>query len=161
MDRSLCFKTNSEEIKKKCLSRLNIIKILSHKSWKLTTETLTNLYKSLVGSILDYSFFTITEISISNLNFLQSIQNQAIKLIHKLKPDTSTLTLREISKIPPINDRFNNLFERYIKKALAYNVFIVELINEYNETANLTAYNEFKSTPLSYVTSLLNKNEPA
>ena len=41
LDESLCFKKNAEKIKEKCMIRLDIIKILSHKTeldWKLETE---------------------------------------------------------------------------------------------------------------------------
>ena len=68
-DESLCFRKNSEKIKEKCMNRLNIIKILSHKRWKLNTDTLTSLYRSLIGSIIENSFFIISEISISTLNY--------------------------------------------------------------------------------------------
>ncbi len=34
-DESLCLNKNSEKIKEKCMNRLNIIKFLSHKRWKL------------------------------------------------------------------------------------------------------------------------------
>ena len=43
LDESLCFKKNAEKIKEKCMNRLNIIKILSHKRWKLSKDTLTSL----------------------------------------------------------------------------------------------------------------------
>jgi hypothetical protein len=46
LDESLCFKANANNIKEKCLKRLNIIKILSHPKWKLSTKTLVSLYRS-------------------------------------------------------------------------------------------------------------------
>ena len=53
LDESLCFKKNAEKIKEKCMNRLNIIKILSHKRWKLSKDTLTSLYCSLIGSVIE------------------------------------------------------------------------------------------------------------
>jgi len=41
--------------------RLNIIKILSHKRWKLTKETLKSLYRSLIG--FDLNFFDLAVFS--------------------------------------------------------------------------------------------------
>jgi len=84
------------------MSRVNKIKILSHRRWKLSKETLTPLYRSLIGSIIEYSFLTVSEISISTLNFLQAIQNQAIRLIYNLDNKTSSHTLNKISNIKPI-----------------------------------------------------------
>jgi len=113
-DESLRFKNNAVKIKEKCMSRLNIIKILSHKKWKLSKNTLESLYRSLIGSVIEYSFFTISEISINTLNYLQAIQNQAIKLIHNLDTKTSSYTLNTSNNLKPINERLNQLFERYL-----------------------------------------------
>ncbi len=150
MDESLCFKTNANNIKEKCLKRLNITKILSHPKWKLSTKTLVSLYRSLIGSIIDYSFFTISEISISILDFLQSIQNQAIRLIFKQNYDASTATLNSISNVKPINERFNFLLVLYITNARQSNPLIIQLIDEYNGAINSIIKKESDSTPLTY-----------
>ncbi|RNA13357.1 RNA-directed DNA polymerase from mobile element jockey-like, partial [Brachionus plicatilis] len=55
-DSKLNFNLLVDEIKERCNKRLNIIKILSNKKWSLNQNSLGNLYKSLVRSILDYSF---------------------------------------------------------------------------------------------------------
>ena len=83
-DEKLCFDNHVEKIREKCLKRLNIIKIISHKSWKLTERTKTNIYRALIGSIIDYSFFTESCLSDSVLNRLQTIQNRAIRIISLL-----------------------------------------------------------------------------
>jgi len=56
-DERLCFGDQIKYIQDKCLSRLNLIKILSHRTWKLGKNTLINIYRSLVGSVIDYNFF--------------------------------------------------------------------------------------------------------
>jgi hypothetical protein len=43
IDDKLKFEQHFNTIKKKCLDRLNIIKITAHKSWQLTTKTLITL----------------------------------------------------------------------------------------------------------------------
>ena len=151
LDESLSFKTNAEKIKKKCMSRLNIIKILSHKRWKLSTDTLTCLYRSLICSVIEYSFFTISEISISTLHYLQTIQNQAIRLIHNLDHHTSSHALHTISNLKPISERFNQLFEKYISNASLTNPLITQLIDEYTGSYNSIIKNDYNSTPLTYL----------
>ena len=134
------------------MNRLNIIKILSHKRWKLSKDTLTlSLYCSLIGSVIEYSFFTISEISISTLNYLQSIQNQAIRLIHNLDQQTSSHALHTISNLKPINERYNQLFKKYINSATQTNPLIIQLTNEYNASLNSIIKNDYKSTPLTYI----------
>ena len=53
----MCFRNQIKYVKDKCNDRLNIIKILSHHSWKIDIDSSIKLYKSLVRSLLDYSLF--------------------------------------------------------------------------------------------------------
>jgi hypothetical protein len=55
IDKSMNFASCVEAMKNKCNNRLNIIKILSHKSWNLTDKTLCAIYISLSRSIIDYA----------------------------------------------------------------------------------------------------------
>ncbi|RNA12135.1 RNA-directed DNA polymerase from mobile element jockey-like, partial [Brachionus plicatilis] len=66
-DETLCFDKQIKEVKTKCMNRLNIIKILSSKNWKLNHNTLASLYKALIGSILDYNFPCLNSFSESGL----------------------------------------------------------------------------------------------
>jgi hypothetical protein len=54
-DNHLTFKNQIDYLKKTCLQRLNIRKILSHKSWLLNEKTLIQIYNVLIRSIIDYS----------------------------------------------------------------------------------------------------------
>ena len=47
-DESLCFHKHFENLRARALSRLNIIKIFSHKSWHLSRKTLTCIYRALI-----------------------------------------------------------------------------------------------------------------
>jgi hypothetical protein len=80
-DESLCFHTHFENLRARALSRLNIIKIFSHKSWHLSRKTLTCIYRALIGSIFDYSFFSVANVSENSLGLVQRIQNRAIRCI--------------------------------------------------------------------------------
>ena len=50
-DKYFCFKDQINYLKETCNDRLNIIKVLSHYSWKINTKTLTQLYKSLLQAL--------------------------------------------------------------------------------------------------------------
>jgi len=54
-DPHLTFKHQIAHLKKTCIQRLNIMKIISHKSWQLTIETLLQVYNVLIRSVMDYS----------------------------------------------------------------------------------------------------------
>ena len=74
-DEYLCFNKHYENLRVRALKRFNIIKIFSYKSWHLNKHTLLNLYRSLIGSIFDYSSFTVSNCSKTSLMSLQTIQN--------------------------------------------------------------------------------------
>ena len=60
-DLSLSFNQHIKEIKKKCINRLNIIKMMSSKRYELNKSTLTTIYLSLIRSIMDYSSLIIPQ----------------------------------------------------------------------------------------------------
>ena len=117
-DPKCCFAKQLEEIKKKVISRLNILKIISHRSWYLDKATLTQIYISLVRSVLDYSFFTKSSLSKANLKTLCAVQNNAIRLIHKLPRDAHTKDLLQVSGLPSLEIRFSELGQKYINSCI-------------------------------------------
>jgi hypothetical protein len=96
-DQRINFKTHLADIHKRALKRLNIIKILSHKSWKSSTSTLIHIYKTLIGSLFNYSAFCANQALQFWLKKLQVIQNSAIRAIYKLPYDTATEDLLGIA----------------------------------------------------------------
>jgi hypothetical protein len=50
-DKHLTFKNQIQYMKDACLKRLNVLKVLSNKSWGLTVKILTDVYKSLIRSL--------------------------------------------------------------------------------------------------------------
>ena len=78
-DEYLCFNSHFENLRIRALKRLNIIKIFSYKSWHINRKTLTNIYRALIGSIFDYSFFTVACVAPTNLGLIQRIHNRAIR----------------------------------------------------------------------------------
>ena len=146
-DEKLCFDNHVEKIRDKCLKRLNIIKIISHKSWKLTERTKTNIYRALIGSIIDYSFFTESCLSDSVLNRLQTIQNRAIRIIYNKPFDHSSDDLVTISGLGRVKDRLSSLKDRYLSFSYDQENIIPGLIEEFKEIKNYYKQVNF-STPL-------------
>ncbi|RNA14468.1 RNA-directed DNA polymerase from mobile element jockey-like [Brachionus plicatilis] len=127
-----------EEIKERCNSRLNLIKILSNKKWGLDLNTLKNLYKSLIGSILDYSFPCLNCLSKTNIKRLEVIQNSAVHSILKLRYDTPSNILHNEAynklKLLTVSSRLFELMERYVGTGLSHSIPLVErLMKEYKE----------------------------
>ena len=156
-DESLCFHTHFENLRARALSRLNIIKIFSHKSWHLSRKTLTCIYRAPIGSIFDYSFFSVAKLSENSLGLVQRIQNRAIRCIYRLDWDSPTKDLFQISGVLFIKERLLQLGARYLIKAIFNrNAFICPLISEYFRSwSAITARGHEMSTPLCFFTSLI------
>ena len=110
------------------------MKILSHNTWLLSEKTLIQIYNVLIRSIIDYSAILSPIISKTNLNTLQIIQNNALRIIFKKPLITRTTIdwLHEKAKLIRIETRMINLRKRYIYKAVENkNPMILELIYEY------------------------------
>ncbi len=131
-DERLCFTTHFANLRVRALRRLNIIKIFSHKSWHLNKKTLITVYRALIGSIFDYSFFTISNCSETALESIQRVQNRAIRCIYRLPWDSPTDRLFDISGVLFLKQRFTQLGSRYLLKALYFkNKFIITQVSEY------------------------------
>jgi hypothetical protein len=156
-DESLCFHKHFENLRARALSRLNIIKIFSHKSWHLSRKTLTCIYRALIGSIFDYSFFSVANVSENSLGLVQRIQNRAIRCIYRLDWDSPTKDLFQISGVLFIKERLLQLGVRYLIKAIFnQNAFICPLVSEYIRSwSAIKARGHEMSTPLCFFTSLI------
>ena len=113
-----------------------------HETHALATPL--NINRALIGSIFDYSFFTIASVANSNLNLIQTVQNRAIRCIYKLKWDSPTGDLFRISGVLPIKDRFFQLGARYLVKIICFkNPFVCCLVSEYKRSLKaITAKNK-------------------
>ena len=138
-DSKLNFNTHFKSVIKNCEKRLNIIKILSCKSWKLQPKTLINIYKSLIRSIMEYSSILYPLLSASTFKKLEIIQNKAIRFSFKGGWLDSTANLLNLAKIDDIKQRFDKLNQRYLNKCLSSdNELIIELMGDFRN---------FKSRP--------------
>jgi hypothetical protein len=131
--------------------------MFSHKSWLLSEATLVKIYGALVGSIFDYSFFTVASVSDTSLKRIQSVQNRSIRCIYRLKWDSPTTDLPRISGLIPIRSRFLKLGSRYLTKCIIFkNELTSVLIEEYVRSFSaITAGERFLTTPLCLFTSLV------
>ena len=156
LDENLCFNAHAAYIRNKCNDRLNIIKIISHSFWKLSKVTLINIYNSLIGSIIDYSFFGTLLLANTNLSNVQVVQNIAIKAIFRLPYDTPSEQLSNImneKQIDNLKIRAEKLLLRYLNSTLSFsNQLIIELIKEYYDVFVNSSRNDLqKKTLLSKI----------
>ncbi len=66
-DKYISFKNPLDYLKEACMKRINVLKVLSNKSWGLSKHTLTQVYNSLIRSLLEYSIIIYPCFSPTNL----------------------------------------------------------------------------------------------
>jgi len=131
-DMGLTFNNHIKETKKKCINRLNIIKILSNAQWRLSKKTLTTIYLTLVRSIIDYSSIIMLYLSNKLTKTLQTVQNTAFKCKYKLDFKTHTEEVVKISGVDLIKNRANELNTKFLNNCKKFkNPLIEDLTNEY------------------------------
>jgi hypothetical protein len=96
IDEKLNFNEHMRLVKKRCVSRLNVLKALSHKSWSLSSKTLTSIYISIIRSIFEYPSILAPTLSKENIRQLQVIQNSALRICLKLPRETITTRNQQI-----------------------------------------------------------------
>jgi len=154
LDERLTFKNHIERIKSRTFSRLNIIKILSSRYWKLSSNTLKSIYYALVRSILDYMFFAINSMSQNQLNILQRIQNRAVKSIFKPPLNKRLADVEVKNDIKSIRARLSELNDRYVLKCIQNkHETNYELILDYKKNNMSRSFR--KETPLCNLKDLL------
>jgi hypothetical protein len=150
-DSSLTFNFQIKYLQDSCLNRLNFLKVVSKRSFGLTTLTLNQLYISLIRSILEYSAIISPIISTSNFEKINIIQNKAIKIINK-KSIYSSLSDID-TEIINLAERFNYLNLKYFTNALVNNnELITELWSDYQSyttsraTSHPTVFCKYKDS---------------
>ena len=148
-DQRLSFNINDDAVRAKCASRLNIIKILAHSSWKLSARTLTNIYRALIGSLIDYCASHHSLLARTTLQKLQCIQNAAVRAIYRLPVDTPADVLNSISGLGAVGGRLRYLCNQHLCSAVKHNNELINsLISEFIESYNSIASNCSQLTPL-------------
>jgi hypothetical protein len=147
-DEFLCFNEHVKMLKARAIKRINILKIIRHKSWGLSQKTLKQVYMALIGSIFAYSFPILANASISNINKLQIIQNKAIRLIFRLDWNSLSSSLSNISNILSVRERLLQLGCRYFNKSMYNNSYVGELIQEYLGSVSKITKNRKRETVL-------------
>ncbi len=89
-DRLINFNQHVTNIVDRANKRLNIIKILVNKKWKLSLRRLVNIYKTLMRSVLEYSAIIIPRLTVNQICKIQMVQNRALRIIYR-KHTNSTI----------------------------------------------------------------------
>src|SRR3989441_6816734 len=105
LDPSFNFGDHSKITKEKADSSIRILKALTSTSWGKQKETLLATYKTLILPVIEYaSTIWSPIISDTNLQKLQTTQNNALRVITGCTSDTNTQHLHQETKILPLSN---------------------------------------------------------
>ena len=76
-DKYLGFNNHVNALKCKSGARLNALKNICNKSWKLNPNTLLTIYKALLRSVLYHSCFILPLLTADKIKKIEAIQNSA------------------------------------------------------------------------------------
>ena len=110
-------------------SKLNIIKILSSKYYKINPKHLITIYNALILSLFNYSMLPYIISSKKIKHGLQVIQNKALRTIYKLNIRTKTNLIHAIANKETVENILKKQAKKYLLKAIQYNINIESLVN--------------------------------
>ena len=105
----LSWASHIKTITEKCIPKVNLMKAISNHHWGADRDTLDKIYKSLVRSLIDYGSMFYSTASATNLNTLNKIQNNCLRLILGARKTSPIISLEVESHIPPLHIHRNSV----------------------------------------------------
>jgi len=133
LDKNMNLNKQADILNEKCTKLLNIIKCLTFKKWSMSVNNQLKVYKTLIRSNMEYAAPLII-MSQYNINKLNGIQYNALRLIHKEAPGVSSTYLHDLSEIKKVKERLVELSRNYIVKAIEKsNPLLMKLFSEVSD----------------------------
>ena len=105
LDTRLTFHAHIEELRTRCLQRMNILKCVSGSTWGADRKSLTVLYCSLIRSVLDYSATVISVVCATSRQRIESIQSMCLRIISGAFRSTAVTALQADVCLPSLENR--------------------------------------------------------
>lgn len=137
LDKRLNFNLNVKNLKENCAKSINILKIFSKCKGGASPQTMLNIYNAIINSRIYYGT-VLCELNKSNIQKIQTIQNQAIRIcMGYIKSTPNSTILAESCQLPFLyQDEINT--SRFITRQL-YNKSHL-----FDRLSNSTSINKFQ-----------------
>ena len=129
IDSLLSFKKHIDSVCDRSSKRLNVLKILASNG--ADPRTLMKLYKIYVRPIIEYGSIAFLSAPKTQLDRLDKIQNDAIRISLKLPKYIRNSLLNEYASIEPIYDRLSQLNTSLLSKMTLKNEHVNNLVQNY------------------------------
>jgi len=117
-DRKLNFKDHIESTRKKCVSSMNLLKVLSHFNWGADRKILLQLFRSLIRSKIDYGLIVYGAARPSYIKRLETVHNAALRICLGAYRTSPISSLQVEANELPMQLRRDQLSLQYATKLL-------------------------------------------
>ena len=141
LDKSLKWGPHIRELKGKAGRATNLLRVVSNTRWGADSKTSLLLYTACIRPILDYGSILYAAAAKSNLNKLEVIQNQSLRLVCGAMRTTPINSLQIETNMPCLNLRREYLFLKYAEKAhnlprhptrrIMQSLYSTEIVNQF------------------------------
>ena len=143
-DRRLTYKEHIDYVSVKTIKRINLLKVVSGTYWGASKQSLLNLYRALIRSVLDYGCQAYGFASKSNLEKLSIIQNQALRVCCGAMGSTPICALQASCNEMPLHLRRTRLclsYRSHLERSLASHPSKIIIQDSWHELYCLTKPN--------------------
>lgn len=137
MDKKLNWQTHINKTAEKAKNRLNILKRLAGSKWGCSRTVLRNTYKTYIRPVLTYGSEALVTAAATNINKLEIVQNQALRIITGGVKSTPLVSMRILTGMEPIEISIQRLALLQYEKLIRipnHNQWI-----EYKESCNINS----------------------
>ena len=114
--RKLSFIPHIQYMKDKCNKTLKLLRIIAHTDWGADFQTLLKLYRTLIGSKIDYGCYVYGAARKSYLKTLNTVHHEGVRFILGAFHTSPVESLYSEAYEPPLKLRFTKLGLQYYSK---------------------------------------------
>ena len=108
-DSKMNWRAHINHVKDKCSKSLNLLRCVSKLKWGCDVQTGLKLYRALTRSILDYGSIIYGSANTQNLNIIETIANDGLRIVSGAFRTTPVSSLRILLHEPPLEIRRDEL----------------------------------------------------
>lgn len=118
-DSKLNWKTHIANLKRQCYSKMNVLKCIAGKNWGANQNILSNTFKALIQTKLDYGSAIYNSASEHSLKSLDPILNTSLRIVTGAYRTSPTLSILSEAKAMPLSYRRKENTMKYAVRLLA------------------------------------------
>jgi hypothetical protein len=116
-DSGLRWSCHVKYVRRRCLQRVNLLKLVAGVFWGAHPSCLILLYRGLIGSVLEFGSVCFTNMARTHMLGLERVRFGALRVALGLMGSTPNNCLGVLDGIPPLAEKFAYLNFRYLVAA--------------------------------------------